>query len=332
MSLLKILRHAEWWEYKLPPLLSIAYATLIINDEPVFNYAPHILLILLSLVVGAAYVSIINDITDIDDDLAAGKTNRMAAVAPQKRWIFPALALLIGLLFLIFFYGQDRLSSLFYLIPWISFSLYSFRPIRLKNRGFLGVLADASGSHIFTSLLMVSSVSYISGHPVIYPWLLLVAVWALCYGLRGILWHQFHDRDNDIRSGIETFATKRSPQSFKTAELLIFGVELIVTLGMLVLVNKTIVYLAAIAYFILVLMRLRRLRLFPLVIIEPKRPYQILMLDFMQVFFPVALLVYAAITQPKGWIVLLIHLALFPFKTIQVLKDYKRALLGQSGL
>ncbi|MCH5597633.1 UbiA family prenyltransferase [Niabella ginsengisoli] len=285
------------------------------------------LLILLSLVVGAGYVSIINDITDIDDDLAAGKTNRMASASKTLRFVLPFICILIGVSFIVFFYWPDYLSCIFYLIPWILFSMYSFRPIRLKNRGILGVFADAGGSHIFTSLLMVSSMYFAAGKKVDYFWLLLVSIWALCYGMRGILWHQFHDRNNDIRSGIQTFATKRQPANFRSAERIIFTFELLATIGILLKLNNLICYLGGLIYVILILLRYKRLNLYPLIIIEPNRPYQIMMLDFMQAIFPLSLLLFAAFTQPKGWIVLVVHFVLFPFKTIQILKDLKHAIL-----
>ncbi len=328
MSVLKILRHVEWWEYKLPPLLSIAYATLILNDQNIADHAITVLLTLLSLVVGATYVSIINDITDVKDDLAAGKSNRMAGFRPALRILFPAICLFLGFLFFIFFYWPDQLSCFFYLIPWILFSMYSFYPVRLKNRGIWGVFADAGGSHIFTSLLTVSVMYYAFQKMVDHTWLLLVGIWALLYGMRGILWHQFHDRNNDIRSGITTFATERSPSSFRKPERIILFVELLATSGIIIKLNNPFVYTAITVYAILVVLRYRKMGQQPVIIIEPaSRSYQILMLDFMQALFPLSLLLYASLYQPGGWIVLLIHITLFPFKTLQILKDLKRCII-----
>ncbi|HWW42405.1 hypothetical protein, partial [Pedobacter sp.] len=78
MEIKKIIRSADWWEYKLPPLLAIGYATALKTPEPFLSLMPHLLFILFSIIIGAIYVSIINDITDIEIDQASGKKNKMA--------------------------------------------------------------------------------------------------------------------------------------------------------------------------------------------------------------------------------------------------------------
>ena len=88
------------------------------------------------------------------------------------------------------------LSLIFYLAAYLAFSLYSISPFRFKNRGVLGVIADASGAHLFPSLFVASSMMH-NMHISIDPyWLVIVGVWSFAYGLRGILWHQFWDREN----------------------------------------------------------------------------------------------------------------------------------------
>lgn len=328
MKIVKAFRHIEWWEYKLPPLLGIAYATLLFNNQNIFTQGLYILLALISLIAGAVYVSIINDIADIKDDAAAGKQNRMEKLPFFVKLLLPGICLITGLLFIIFLYWPDYLSCLFYSIPWIAFSMYSFKPIRLKNRGILGVLADASGAHIFTSLLMVSYMCFRTNQQVNTAWICLIGIWAACYGMRGILWHQFHDRENDIRAHIETFATKRNPQKFNNIEFIILSVEVSALLCILFLLNNFLVYAGFVLYLLVVFVRYRKLHRMPVIIIAPERPHQILLQDFAQVFFPVSILMYAAFTQSDGWIVLLIHLLLFPFRTLQVIKDLKNGLLG----
>lgn len=43
----------------------------------------------------------------------------------------------------------------------------------------------------------------------------------------------------------------------------------------------------------------------------PGQPYNIFLADYYQVFLPLALLLYAALTYPNDWILLLVHGALF---------------------
>lgn len=323
MRFFKIIRSVEWWEYKLPPLLAIGYATAL-KTEGVFMMAiPQLLFLLFALVIGAVYVSIINDMTDIEADLASGKANRMVGIRPGIRWVFPAMCLLAGLICGYFLY-PDRLSIFLYLIPWISFSLYSFRPVRLKNRRIWGVLADASGSHIFTSLLMVSSISEVTGQSIDWLWFWSTGVWALCYGSRGILWHQFYDRKNDIQAGLNTYAVNILPDRFRNKEITIFCIELAAIATMLFSLQLLLPVLFLLLYAVLAVIRSKRLHYVPVLIISPEnRPFHILMADFYQVFFPLALLVTAAFIQPYAWIILLAHLVLFPQKTITAIKDFK---------
>src|SRR5258708_4527358 len=226
MNAIKTIRASEWWGYKLAPLLAIGYATAMKSGKSLMESAPYLLYIMLALALGAAYVSVINDITDMEEDLAIGKKNRMAGVAPSRRWIFPALALLAGASYIATFYPHILIMALA-VMPWIAFSCYSIPPVRLKKRGILGVLADASGAHVFTSLFIVASMSYYTRQPMDWIWFGGVGVWALCYGMRGILWHMFFDRDNDIASGTPTYATRVDPAGFRPREWVILGVEML---------------------------------------------------------------------------------------------------------
>lgn len=323
MKFLNIIRSSEWWEYKLSPLLGIGYATLLLFHQNIFDHAGWLLIILLSLIIGAVYVSIINDITDIDEDLASGKKNRMAGLSKKWLFILPAICIAIGLYFIFFVYYPDGLSMLLYTIPWISFSLYSFRPVRLKSRGIFGALADASGSHIFTSLLMVASVCYITGKNVNWFWFFSIGIWACCYGLRGILWHQFTDRDNDLVAGVNTFASQTTPSKFKPYEIAIFIIELCSLSAILILLANLFAIIALILYVFLVYLRYYHFKQEPVMILTtPGKPYQILMLDYWQALFPVSLLIFASISQEKAWIVLLVHLILFHQKLLQITKDF----------
>lgn len=322
-SELSIIRSSEWWEYKLPPLLAIGYATAIKADGQFIKSISHLLFLLFSLVIGAAYVSIINDMADIDEDAASGKSNRIAKINPKIRWVFPTICVLAGVLCGCYFY-PDRLSILLYTIPWICFSLYSFRPIRLKNRGFWGVLADAGGSHIFTSLLMISSISFVTAQSIDWLWFISTGVWALCYGVRGILWHQFYDRKNDIQAGLNTFAVYTDPKRFKTMEIFIFLVELLAMAIMLFCVHHMLPVIGLLIYLLVAYSRTYRLNYIPVIIIaSEEQPYHILMADFYQVFFPLSLLCTATMKEPYVFIILIIHIVLFPKKTITALKDLR---------
>ncbi|RNL52537.1 UbiA family prenyltransferase [Pedobacter jejuensis] len=322
MKVFKTIRSQEWWTYKIPPLLAIGYATSTFSSVPLFHNSLQLILILISLVVGAIYVSVINDITDLEEDIASGKSNRIQHIKPKFRWLIPASCVLIGILFEYFFY-PDLLSCSLYLCSWIVFSLYSIKPFRFKNRGILGLLADACGSHVFTSLLMVSSVSYITKQEINWIWFSSVGVWALCYGLRGILWHQFADRDNDIKVNLNTYASKVEPASFILKSRVIFIFEIIALISMFCQLNIIATYLGLVMYFVLIFCRYLLYKSQVILIISNKMTFfQILMSDFYQMFFPLSILIYAVFNNYSNIIVLIIHVFLF-YNPIKIaLYDY----------
>ncbi|WP_316839574.1 UbiA family prenyltransferase [Pedobacter gandavensis] len=322
MSIFNVIRSQEWWSYKLPPLLAIGYATALMSEVPLYQVAFQLLFLLSALIVGAIYVSVINDITDLEEDLASGKSNRIEKVPPKLRWLIPVACLLLGLMFGYLLY-PDLLSCVLYLLSWIVFSLYSIKPIRLKNRGFWGVLADATGSHLFTSLLMVASISYVTHQEINLVWFIAVAGWSLCYGLRGILWHQFSDRENDLKVNLNTYASHILPADFKKYAILIMTLECSCLLLMLYELQSAYALIFLVLYFTLVLGRylLYHTQLI-LILFNKEKPFQILMADYYQVFFPMALLLAAVQLNPKNLIILLIHALLFTEGLKRAFIDY----------
>jgi hypothetical protein len=174
-------------------MLAAAYATAWMLEVPVSAVWSALVLALVAVIPCAAYVSVINDLTDRHDDATAGKANRLT---DQPRAVVALL--LIGTIapavVLLWYWWSDPLLRWTYACVWIAFSLYSIPPARLKHRGFAGVLADASGAHLFPTLLFVLLIVRGAERPVDPIWLGAVGIWALCDGLRGILWHQLGDR------------------------------------------------------------------------------------------------------------------------------------------
>jgi 4-hydroxybenzoate polyprenyltransferase len=311
----------EWWEYKLPPLLAVAYATVIYYDFPLEKAIVQILFLLVAVIVGAIYVSVINDVTDVKEDLEAGKRNSMAMVPNPIRFAFVASILLLAVFFGYLLY-PDLKSIVFYTLAYVVFSLYSIRPFRFKERGLLGVACDAMGAHVFPALLLTTNLIHFMKVESHLMWYVAIAGWSFLYGVRGILWHQFHDRENDLKSGTNTFATGIDPKDFKAAETIILGLEL---LGFLIFLsyffNKSILW-AALAYVCLVVLRMlafkRKIRI---ITTSRSESYQLFLNDFYIVFFPIALLIQISLSQPFALLVLGVHIVLFPMNMLLAVKD-----------
>ncbi len=326
MKILSTIRYNDWWEYKMSTLLAIAYATSIKFGVRLSTLAPVFFYLLCALVVGAIYVSLVNDITDLKDDRACGKTNRMMHIPPTYRWILVILSLLSGTVALLFL-SLDRFSTILYVLSWIIFSLYSLPPVRLKCRGIWGVMADACGAHLFPGLFIVSGISFFTRQDMNWNWFAAVGIWSMAYGLRGILWHQFYDRDKDLLAGLNTFAAGVEPHAFKKIASIILLIELLALSAMLTWISVPLTFVALGMYLLWVWARHRKLGIQIIVILSPvNKPFQIFMLDYYQAFLPLSLLVASAMTDPIVWTLCVVHLILFPRSVRAAVKDAQIAL------
>jgi hypothetical protein len=205
-DLIGVIRADEWWDYKLVPILSAFYATAVVLHVAVISLWAGALSLLLAIAAAAVYASAINERTDRADDVAAGKRNR-AAEQPRSVAALLAVAVAAGLAFAWLWRADTPLLSC-YLATWLAFALYSIPPFRLKKRGLAGVLCDAAGEQLFPALAAVLIACRSANRAVSGTWLVSVGVFALAFGLRGIIWHQLIDIENDRAASISTFALR----------------------------------------------------------------------------------------------------------------------------
>jgi hypothetical protein len=81
---------------------------------------------------------------------------------------------------------------------------YSVPPLRVKQRAWFGVAADALAAHVYPALLALVAVAQWSLRPVTPALAVVVVVWAAAAGLRGILSHQLSTAEEDRRAGLRT--------------------------------------------------------------------------------------------------------------------------------
>lgn len=314
-------RAFEWWEFKLSPLFATVYATAVLLQVSVFSLWKLLILLLVAVTVGGAYVSIINDWSDAKDDAASGKRNRLVEKSLHFKIIILLCCLLPGLAITIFFSRYDLLSTALYLSAWISYALYSLQPFRFKNRGFLGVLADAGGAHLFPQLFVVSAISHWVGQSVNWKWFAIVGVWSLAWGLRGILWHQVLDASNDVRANVNTFVHKHSKATACwLGEKIIFRIELLALAAIIIILGSYLSAMFLVLYFALVWSRTVLWEM-NIVIVAPQRQYFILMNEYYEVFYPLAFLLAAAFLNPFDIIILLIHFLIFPCRIASLARE-----------
>src|SRR5262249_57433548 len=82
------------------------------------------------------------------------------------------------------------------------FVLYAFPPFRLKERGMLGLFADALYAHAIPAVLAVMTFSLMANRAYDHlTWFVLaLGLWQFFLGVRNIVLHQLKDFDGDTRS------------------------------------------------------------------------------------------------------------------------------------
>jgi len=319
-ALTQAFRADEWWEYKLAPILAAMYGTALMLDVAVSAIWPALAVALAALVPGAAYVSLINDATDRDDDLAAGKPNRLANHSRIYAGVLITCTVAAGLVFCIL-WRRDALLLPLYLAAWLAFSLYSLPPFRWKARGILGVIADASGAHLFPTLVAVVVTFRWADLPVSTPWMIAVGAWTFANGLRGILWHQLSDAEHDRRAIVGTFAQRHDAKGIaRLGAFVVFPIELAGLAGMLWQMGSVIPVIFLALHVRLMVVRLRAWKMHA-VIVAPKPRFLIVLHEYYDGFLPIAVLCAAALRHGADVIVLAIHLLLFSRRIRQAVDD-----------
>jgi len=288
-------------------------------------------LALLALIACASYVSVLNDLTDAEDDQTSGKLRRW----PGESRIYPALLLAAcvsaGSGFLIVWHG-DKLLFYAYLLCWLAFTLYSAPPFRLKVRGIWGVLADASGAHLFPMLFAVVLVYHWNRSEATTEWIILIALWSFAAGVRGILRHQLEDAVHDRKIGLRTFACLHGTKAAERLGLLALLLESAAFAAMLWLTHNALASLFLIFYGLFALIRRRFLGI-SLTVLKPGPAYRMTMAEYYIVLYPVAYLLTASWQQPSALLLLLFHGVLFPRQCLSLVHDVVAMLrMGKSGI
>jgi len=214
-KLSQIIRSDNWFQSKIPPILAVGYATILLNEIPSTDAYKSLVAACISIFSVASYGHIINDIFDIDQDIAVGKHNSMRGIPRWRQSAISILCICVGVSS--FFITSVNvvpkiLLALNFLLP----TIYSIPPFRLKERGFMGVIADALGVHTIPVLFIICIIAFTQENFVLpYFFIIVVGFWSFFVGLRGIIIHQVADSDNDKATNVSTFAEQRSPKSLR---------------------------------------------------------------------------------------------------------------------
>ena len=194
-------RRWAWWLNKVP--LSVTLILLLIDGRPL-GVAQAEALVLVVLIVCAIgnYGYALNDLFDIEEDRATGRPNfALAAGGGRAVWVIVGSALLA----LVLAWPAAGLAGVGLTVLELMLPLaYSIPPLRIKERKWLGVAADGLAAHVYPAALALMTARHLgAGWP--SAWVIgCVLAWSAAAGLRGILSHQLHTADRDLKGGLTT--------------------------------------------------------------------------------------------------------------------------------
>ena len=308
---LNIIRYNDWWLYKVPPLLSVMYATLYLHNYCISFFWLEILKLIFYISSAAIYVCIINDFTDRKIDLIAGKKN---VFNKFSAWVaqFILISTILLQILVLFSLRNNGVSAYWYFLSIFSYSLYSIPPIRLKEDKYFGILTDALGAHSFASVFIVMYVYNLIKIEPNYNWVVAVFVWSFTYGVRGIVWHQFIDKEADCKVGINTFANSLNTKKLSNLVISFFIIEFLTLLYLLLFLSSWLLIVAFLLYLMVTIARHFVYSSKIILAIPNSSFYQILLAEFYELYLPLSILLLNLTTCKSVLFIITIQLVLFP--------------------
>lgn len=201
-------RISEWFFSKIPMLMGLIYLSLF-SASSLFDTATlKLILLLLCTSIGFASVGYwINDWFDRTKDRIAGKTNlfngKKTAVGG-----FMLVSFIMAICPWGFLEGSWQIYTLLGVQAGM-FVVYAAPPLRIKERGWLGIFTDSLYSSVVPALILLMAVKLHCEQTLsIDLWELMLLVYFSLSGIRKIIAHQLLDADDDKKSGTQTLAVQ----------------------------------------------------------------------------------------------------------------------------
>jgi glycosyltransferase involved in cell wall biosynthesis len=302
-----------WWKAKGANLLAILYSVLLLTHLSPARAFPLLVAAIITIIGIGGFGHVVNDLSDMAVDAAAGKPNPLVHLAPWKRASLLLILLAVALLpWLVL--PWDRLSLGLLAIEFALLLAYAIPPLRLKERGIWAVVADAGYAYALPAILAAHTFFVAAARPDNRSLLAALTLWQMALGMRHFLNHLAADRANDLRSGISTIATvKGNRHILWLIRRVLLPAEGAGFVGYLVVMSEHVrslpwviagIFLLATSFYIVLAIARR----YPLVTYRFSRTQ----LDWLyQIALPVVLLLYLVARDAPFAALLAIHLLLF---------------------
>jgi cytochrome P450/4-hydroxybenzoate polyprenyltransferase len=285
-------RWTEWYDQKLPMFLAAICYAAIIRDRGADTNAWQIASLLVLFCLYAAFGHLVNDYADRDADRRAGKAKVIATLSEATAIAVVLVPLAGTVAVALASFGWD--TVLLTVAALALSAVYSLPPLRLKTRGISGLVASTVAQRTAPLAIAFQALDAWGIGPA------LMLALGTCIGLRFIVIHQLHDRENDQRAGIRTFATEHSPSGLASfASRVIFPAEIASACLMAVAISYSAPFFAL--PFVLYLAK------FPILLV---RGFRLVILtygvfsDFYCIVLPIGLAILLAADTPRFfWLV-----------------------------
>jgi len=330
MGFLKnFMRISNWWHYKAAPLMAFIYAKTFINEVTPYELLPSSVVFFIAVIGIASLGHFINDLADIKEDNMSGKENFAAKMTFTQKILSAVLLLFLSIA--PWFYLKTNALIIILLLLQISlYIIYSFKPFRLKNRHFWGVLADAMYGHIVPALVVLAVFSYYGTHrnffSLVNSFSTILIIWLLTKGMRNIILHQIDDRKKDKQVMVNTFVVKFGVVfSLNLINRFILPLELIAFVILVSLAGNTfpLFYIFLMAFLIFTIIKFSLWKIFVLPPRQMRFKFLFFLNDFYEDWLPIVMLIYLINSNHYFVFYLMAHLLFFPKTVVNFAKDIK---------
>lgn len=186
----------------------------------------------LSAFLAISYIA--NDYSDIEVDKKAGKEKVISKLKPWQIWGSFVLLFIIGNGPLIFYCSNKKYAIVLVIITYVLGLAYSTLGIRFKEKGIWGLI-ECSFAQRCMPLIIISAILSLDKIQI-----LLLCGWVVISfldGLRYIIIHQVIDMENDIKSGVVTYAIQKK-RNFRG---LLVGLFVIDVLGTFIIMTPILI-------------------------------------------------------------------------------------------
>ena len=303
-------------------MLAVAYYAISVADVPprVTTTLWKLGLFVVAVIGIAGFGHLLTDVFDVAEDRTSGRENAWDRMGwAQRVAVFAALIAASWLPWVLLPIGVVGLGLV--AVEFLLFAVYAIPPVRLKERGLGGVVADGLYAHAVP--VLVTWLAFSRAAAVATPWWLgaLLGAWALAVGMRHLLQHQANDMERDRQAGVATYAVRHGRT--RTLQLIVerlLPVEAVVFLGLVAVfgLREPLVAVGFVAYVMWETFKLRVLWL------EPMYPFGRLELNdradilgtrlssrFYERWLPVLMLLGLVLRSPEYLVLLAVHLAVF---------------------